>query len=166
MDIHNLLYLVFLTLVPVFELRWSIPVGLWTKPLELPFVGTVNGLGLSLIEVVPLVVVTNIVLGIAVFLCLEWLERILFTRVQFIKVIYNKVVARTHRKASPIVDKYGTIGLAIFIGIPFPGSGVWTGALAAYLLGIDFKKFVVADVIGVLIAASIVTAIVLGLLSF
>ena len=55
--------------------------------------------------------------------------------------------------------------LAIFIGIPLPGSGVWTGALAAYLLGVRFRDFAIACVIGVLIAAAIVTAVTLGLLN-
>lgn len=164
MNLHNLFYLVLLTLAPIFELRWSIPVGLWSKPIELPFVGTVNGLGLPAIEVLPLVIVTNILLGIVLFLLLDRLVRF-FTRIQFIKEIYNRIVARTQRKASKYVERYGTIGLALFIGIPLPGSGVWTGALAAYLFGVKFRKFVVASIAGVLIAAAIVTAIVLGLLN-
>ena len=36
--------------------------------------------------------------------------------------------------------KYGLIGLMIFIGVPIPGTGAWTGALAAFVLGIPFKK--------------------------
>jgi len=155
---------VLLTLTPIFELRWSIPVGLWSKPLELPFVGTVNGLGLPLVEVLLVVLLSNILLGVVLFLLLDWLVRV-FTRVQFIKVIYNMIVARTQRKAKPFIERYGTIGLALFIGIPLPGSGVWTGALVAHLFGVRFKKFVVAEILGVLIAAAIVTAIVLGLLN-
>lgn len=164
MDIHNLFYLVLLTLVPVFELRWSIPVGLWSRPIELPFVGTVNGLGLAVVEVLAVVIVTNILLGIVLYLLLDRLVRF-FTRAQFIKEIYDRIVARTRRRASKYVEKYGTIGLALFIAIPLPGSGVWTGALAAYLFGVKFRNFVVASIAGVLIAATIVTAIVFGLLN-
>ena len=64
MNLHNLFYLVLLTLAPFLELRWSIPVGLWGKPVELPFVGVVNGLGLPLVEVLLVVVATNILLGL------------------------------------------------------------------------------------------------------
>jgi len=49
----------------------------------------------------------------------------------------------------------------LFIGIPLPGSGVYTGALGAYVLGFGYKRFIIASTIGVLIAGIIVTAIML-----
>ena len=165
MDIHNLVYLVLLTFLPGVELRLSIPVGLWNTPIPLPFVGTVNGLGLPLLEVLLVVIIANLVLGIFLFFALDFLVR-LFTRVQFIKEIYNRLVARTQKRVGPYVEKYGTIGLALFIAIPLIGSGVWTGAFAAYLLGMRFRKFLVAEIIGVLIAGAIVTLISLGLLTW
>ncbi|MEA3499505.1 MAG: small multi-drug export protein, partial [Candidatus Marinimicrobia bacterium] len=61
------------------------------------------------------------------------------------------------RKVESKVEKYGEFGLALFIGIPLPGSGVYTGALAAFILGLDFKKFFIATVIGVFIAGILVT---------
>ncbi len=151
MDIHNFFELVLLTLTPAFELRASIPYG-------------ILGPGLNWPEVFAIVVVVNILLGLVLFLLLDRLVK-LFTRIQFIKDIYMRIVARTQRKVQPYMEKYGTIGLGLFIGIPLPGSGVWTGALAAYLLGLRFKKFLIADIIGVLIAATIVTALSLGLLN-
>ena len=163
MDIHNLFWLVLLTFLPALELRASIPVGLWSKPIDIPFFGTVNGLGLSLLEVLPIVIITNIFLGIFIFLFLDSLVRV-FTKVQFIKVLYNRVVERTQRKAEKYVERFGTIGLALFIAVPLPGSGVWTGALAAHLLGMRFRKFVAACVIGVLVAGALVTLATLGLL--
>lgn len=164
MALHNFLYLVLLTLVPVLELRWSIPVGLWNKPIGLPFVGTVNGFGMPVWEVLPVVLATNILLGFFLFFALGFLVR-LFTRIQFIKEVYDRLVVRTQKKAKPYVEKYGSIGLAIFIGIPLPGTGVWTGALAAYLLGMRFRDFAVACIVGVLMAATVVTLVVLGLLN-
>jgi len=56
------------------------------------------------------------------------------------------------------------MGVAIFIGIPLPGSGVYTGALGSYLLGVQKKKFMVANAIGVLIAAVAVTGLSLLIL--
>ena len=53
------------------------------------------------------------------------------------------------------------MALTIFIGIPLPGSGVYTGCIAAYLLGLKFKKVWPAIVMGVLIAAIIVTIVVM-----
>ena len=50
-------------------------------------------------------------------------------------------------------------GLIVFVGIPLPGTGAWTGSLAADLFRIDFKKSMFAVTVGVLIAAAIVTVI-------
>ena len=58
-----------------------------------------------------------------------------------------------------VEEKYGIIGLALFIGVPLPGSGVYSGALGAYLLGFNFKDYFKAAVLGVLIAATIVTIV-------
>ena len=54
--------------------------------------------------------------------------------------------------------------LMLFVGIPLPGTGAWTGTLAASLLDLDFKKSIVAISCGVLLAAAIIT--VLTLLGF
>ena len=54
--------------------------------------------------------------------------------------------------------------LLLFVGIPLPGTGAWTGTLAASMLDLDFKKSVLAVMCGVLLAAAIIT--VLTLLGF
>ena len=151
MDIHNFFYMILLTLLPALELRASIPFGLLVAKL-------------GLVEVFLTAVVVNIVLGLVLFLLLDRLVRF-FTRFQLIKDIYSRIVARTQRKVQPYVERFGTIGIALFIAVPLPGSGVWTGALAAYLIGMRFRKFAVAAVVGVLIAAVLVTAVSLGFLN-
>ena len=151
MDIHNFFYMILLTLLPALELRASIPFGLLVAKL-------------GLVEVFLTAVVVNIVLGLVLFLLLDRLVRF-FTRFQLIKDIYSRIVARTQRKVQPYVERFGTIGIALFIAVPLPGSGVWTGALAAYLIGMRFRKFAVAAVVGVLIAAVLVTAVSLGVLN-
>jgi len=65
------------------------------------------------------------------------------------------------KRIKPYVDKYGELGVAVFIGIPLPGSGVYTGAFGAFLLGLDRRKFAIANVLGVCIAGTIVTAVTL-----
>ena len=49
--------------------------------------------------------------------------------------------------------------LLLFVGIPLPGTGAWTGTLAASMLDLDFKKSVTAVVCGVALAAAIITAV-------
>ena len=64
-----------------------------------------------------------------------------------------------HLKKS--VEKYGEWAVALFIAIPLPGSGSYSGAIAAYVIGLSHKKFAIANLIGVIIAGILVTAIVL-----
>lgn len=62
------------------------------------------------------------------------------------------------------IDKYGYLGLIIFVGIPLPGTGAWTGALLAVMLGLDRKKSFVCIIIGVLMAAVIMSVLSYGIL--
>jgi uncharacterized membrane protein len=72
------------------------------------------------------------------------------------------MVVRTQRNVEPWVNKWGVLGLGLFIGIPLPGSGVYSGALGAYLLGFRFRDFMVASVIGVLMAGGIVSLVMVS----
>ena len=76
------------------------------------------------------------------------------------------VVEKLEKKAmsqSANIDKYEFWGLVAFVGIPLPGTGAWTGALIAALLGIRFRKAFPAIVIGVCLAACIMTIISYGI---
>jgi uncharacterized membrane protein len=57
--------------------------------------------------------------------------------------IYNRGINK-----SSTIEKYGYLGLAFFISVPLPGTGVWTGCLAASLLGLKFRKSVLAAIAG------------------
>ena len=151
MNLHNFFYFVLLTFFPGLELRASIPYAILF-------------LEMNWVHALLLAVLLNFVFGLVLFALLDRLVKF-FTRVQYIKEIYNRIVARTQRRVQPYVEKYGTIGVGLFIAIPLPGSGVWTGALAAYLMGMRFKKFALADAIGVIIAGVVVTALSLGVLN-
>ena len=62
------------------------------------------------------------------------------------------------------IDKYGYWGLVIFVGIPLPGTGAWTGALLAVMLGLDRKKSFGCILLGVLLAAIIMSIVSYGIL--
>ena len=62
------------------------------------------------------------------------------------------------------IDKYGYWGLVIFVGIPLPGTGAWTGSLLAVMLGLNRKKSFVCILIGVLLAAIIMSILSYGIL--
>ena len=69
--------------------------------------------------------------------------------------------ARTRRKGK-VIERYQAIGLAVFVGIPLPGTGAWTGALAAKIFGIRFWNSMLYIFLGVVMAAAIVTALSLA----
>ena len=76
------------------------------------------------------------------------------------------VVEKLEKKAmsqSANIEKYEFWGLVAFVGIPLPGTGAWTGALIAALLGLRFRKAFPAIVIGVCLAACIMTIISYGI---
>ena len=139
---NEILNLIWITLLPFLELRASIPYGVFKTEL-------------SFLTIFLVCVITNIVLAPIVYFILDNFVG-LFTKIKFIDRIYQKIVIRTQRRVHKYVEKYGVLGLALFIGVPLPGSGVYSGALAAYLLGFRKRDFFMAAVIGVLIAGTIV----------
>ena len=92
--------------------------------------------------------------------------RKIFTLLKKIPAVEKTIVnleARSIRKADKI-QKYRLWGLLIFVGIPLPGTGAWTGALAADLLDIRIRHSLPVIAAGVLIAGIIISAISYGLL--
>lgn len=158
--LKEIIILMLLTLLPFLELRYSIPAGILSGRIELPFGITLIGLNLNWILVFFVAVITNILLGILIYLLLDKFVHY-FLRFKIFSKPYNKLIVRPRKKIKKYVDKYGELGVAIFIGIPLPGSGVYTGALGAYALELGFKKFLIACIIGVLISGILVTIITL-----
>ena len=81
--------------------------------------------------------------------------------------LFGPLVRKLEEKAmnkSSALDKGEFIGLMLFVGVPLPGTGAWTGSLIASLLGIDIKKASVSILIGIAMAATIVSLIMYGIL--
>ena len=138
-------------MVPVLELRGAIPVGV-AAGLP-PAVACVTAILGNLLPV-PFVMllfrrVADWLRGTAFFgPKIDWLER------------------RAHLKGR-LVRKYRLIGLVVLVGVPLPGTGAWTGTLAASLLDMDFKSSVRACMGGVLLAGCIMGAVsLLGFSAF
>lgn len=146
--LRDILILAGLTLIPGLELRASIPYG-------------ILGTELSLFLVIAICLIVNALLGPVVFVILRLFVNQI-RKIDTLDRLYNKAIARAQRKIHKYVEKYGVWGLSLFIGIPLPGSGSYTGALGAYVLGMDLKKFALANLVGVLIAATAVTLVVIS----
>jgi uncharacterized membrane protein len=139
--------LILITMLPVFELRGSIPLGIWA-------------FGLSPWVVIPICLISNIAVSPLVYFLLDWMIR-LVCKIKFMDFLYQKYRTKVIDKVKVKMEKYGVWGLAVFIGIPLPGSGVYSGAVGAHALGISFKKYMIAAVVGVLIAGTAVSIIVI-----
>lgn len=145
--IKEILELMLITFIPYLELRASIPYGILK-------------IGMNWWSVWLICVVINILLGILIYLLIDRVVK-LFLRIKWFARWYHRWVERAQKKIETAVEKYGWIGVGLFIGVPLPGSGVYTGGLGSYLIGLDFKKFVLACILGCVIAGTAVTLIVL-----
>jgi uncharacterized membrane protein len=148
--LKEILTISLITLTPLLELRASIPFGI--------------GIKIPLMIVLITAILTNIILGPLVYIFLNKFVH-LFTRYKLFRVPYNKVIKRTQKRIQKKVEKYGEFAIALFIAVPLPGSGSYTGALAAHIIGLSYKKFIISNIIGVLISAIIVTLVSLGFFS-
>jgi len=158
--LDQILILIAVTFLPFIELRFSIPLGILSSTVNLPFGITFTGFGMHWLTVFIVCVATNAVLGIVVYAALKKFIH-LFTRIKPLGSLYNRVIIKTQRKIHPYVEKYGLIGLALFIGMPIPGSGSYSGAIGAHLLGVSYRKFALVNLVGVIIAGTLVTIITL-----
>ena len=73
---------------------------------------------------------------------------------------FNRFVERARNKLQGGVEKWGWLGVAVFVAIPLPVTGAWTGTLGAWVLGLRKGRTFLAVVLGVICAGLIVTAVV------
>lgn len=147
------LIIVLIAMLPVAELRLSIPIAIYAFNLD-PFSAFYLSVIGNMIPVIPLL------------LFLEPVSNFL-RRWKICDIFFTWLFERTHRKHSANFEKYGSIGLAIFVGIPLPATGAWTGCAAAFIFGFKFKNAFLAILAGVIIAGTIMTILtVMGIKIF
>jgi len=136
------LVVVLIAALPIVELRGAVPVGIlvfnmpWWQAVLWSLLGNIA----------------------PILLVLLLLERVVawLSRVALFRRFFEWLFARARSK-SVTIQKYEFWGLATFVGIPIPGTGAWTGSVAAEVLGLSYWKSLSAIVVGVLMAATIVT---------
>lgn len=138
-----------IALTPVAELRGAIPIGRALYHLSIPstFFWAVIG------NMLPVYFILIAFDPIA-----TWLRKVSPLADRFFTWLFD----RTRKKLEKSVEKYGVFALAIFVAIPLPATGAWTGSLAASLFGLDRKKAFFSIFIGVLIAGIIITIVTEG----
>ncbi|OQX53586.1 MAG: hypothetical protein B5M48_03145 [Candidatus Omnitrophica bacterium 4484_213] len=132
-----------LAMLPITELRGSIPIAIvnFRLPPGYAFVASLLG---NLTPIIP----------ILWFLehFSDWLSR----HSQIGHNVLEWVFYHTRRKTR-IVERYGWFGLMLFVAIPLPGSGIWAGSIAAFLLGMKHRLAFAAMTGGVIIAGILIT---------
>ena len=144
---NQFLEILFMSMIPIGELRFSIPYFILKEQVIWQKVFIVSILG-------------NIFIGILVLYIIAPVMFFLKKNRYFYKII-NYILNRTRSK-SLIINNYKLMGLILFVGIPLPLTGVWTGALASYLFSMSRKRAMLGIVLGVLLSSFIVLFITLA----
>ena len=137
-----------ISMIPILELRGGLIVS---KLIQVPIT-----------TAVPLCIIGNIIPIPFILLFIKqifkWMKKIKVFR-GIIEKLENRAMSKSDN-----IRKYEFWGLVLFVGIPLPGTGAWTGSLIAALLDVDFKKAILAELLGIAIATVIMSILSYGLL--
>ena len=144
------LWIAFVSMVPLIELRGAIPIS--------------QGLGLPIIPSYIVCIIANMIPVPIIYLfarkVLEWgADKPIIGR------FFSWCLTKGEHGGQKLQAKAGRglfLALLLFVGIPLPGTGAWTGTLAASILDMDFKSSVLAVMLGVLLAGVIMMAVSFG----
>ena len=129
-----------ISMIPILELRGALLVA---GPL----------LGVPVAKAIPLCIIGNIIPVPFILLLItpvfKWMKG-----TKLFKPMVDKLESKAMSKSDKI-EKYEFWGLVLFVGIPLPGTGAWTGSLIAALLGVKFKKAFPAVILGICMATVI-----------
>ncbi|MEE1248451.1 MAG: small multi-drug export protein [Lachnospiraceae bacterium] len=152
--LKNYLLIFLVSMVPLIELRGAIPIS--------------QGMGLPLIPSYVICIIGNMLPVPFIYLfarkVLEWGQD-----KPVIGKFFTFCLEKGEKGGKKLQAKAGRglfLALLLFVGIPVPGTGAWTGTLAASILDMDFKSSVLAVMLGVLLAGVIMAAVSVGIFSF
>jgi uncharacterized membrane protein len=157
MDLR-LIYAIILSILPITELRAGLPLAvIYARDNNIP-----------IILVFLLIVLVNI---LAIFLAFYFLDKIhgKLLRFRFYKKIFGFYLNKLQKRADKFEKKYSLIGflaLTLFVAIPLPATGAWSGVLISWILDLDRRKSILAISLGVIIAGILMLLGTLGFLNF
>ena len=146
-ELFQCLLLFIFSLMPVTECRLTIPFGILV-------------FGLPWYIVMPICVLSNALIGVFLVLMLDKLITV-FSKVAMLKTIIDKLIVSSKGKYKKY-NRFKSSGLLLFVGIPFPGTGAWTGALISYVIGLHKGLSMIAIVQGVILSGIIMTILSLS----
>ena len=146
MSFTTLFFSVLLSLLPISELRGAIPYAYFN--------------GVSLLVATPLCILVNALVGPIAYTFLATVHKLFYSHWPWYTSFFDRFVAKAQRRVAPKVSKYGYWGILLFVAIPLPITGAWTGTLGSWILGLDKRKTMMAVFGGVIVSGLIVTSIV------
>ena len=133
------------------ELRGAIPLGIGVY-------------GLGVMEVYLFAVIGNMIPVFFLLWLLPAVSRFMMQKWSWANKFFAWVFERTRKRTEKQIEKYGPVALILFVAIPLPFTGAWTGSIAAFLFGIKNRKALPLIFLGVLIAGIIVTLATTGVI--
>jgi len=143
-----------IAMIPIFELRGAIPVA---KFLEI-----LLNVKIPIWKVYLTAVIGNMIPVLPILLFLEPVSNLLRAHSKLADRFFEWLFARTRKRIEAKIEKYGALGLMLFVAIPLPVTGAWTGCIAAFLFGVKTRKAFPSILAGVMIAGVIVSVITYG----
>lgn len=145
---HLIVFII--SLMPILELRGGLIAAslLGMDPVE-SYIVTILG------NIIPIPFILWLINGI-----LKWMRE---SKIRFLNSFANWLYAKVDKHKGQI-EKYGFWGLVLFVGIPLPGTGAWTGCLIAAVLNMNKKKAMLAALIGVFMASIIMMLVSFGII--
>lgn len=138
------IFTMLVSMLPIIELRGGLPFGV--------------ALGLPYYLAFPFAVLGNILPAPFIIVYIRKIFMIMRKLSPKLNSVVDKLEEKAHLKGEQVM-KYETIGLWLFVAIPLPGTGAWTGSLAAAFLGMRLKKAFPAVLLGVITAGCIMLAL-------
>ena len=154
----KLIIAIILSFLPISELRGGLPFAIVYS----------NQHNIPISFVFLLVLLVNILAIFFVFYFLDNVHDYLMKNLTFYKKFFDSYLKKIRIKADKLEKKYSTLGflaLTIFVAIPLPGTGAWTGSIISWLLKLDRKKSILSISLGVIIAGFSVLLGTLGVLN-
>ena len=134
------LFTMLVSMLPIIELRGGLPFGV--------------ALGLPYYLAFPAAVIGNLIPAPFIIVYIRRIFMLMRKYMPRLNALVDKMEQKAHLKGQEML-KYEMFGLFLFVAIPLPGTGAWTGSLAAAFLGMRLKKAMPAVVLGVLTAGTI-----------
>jgi len=146
--LQNILLVIIANFVPTTEQIGGISLGL--------------ALGLDPVIVLIISLTVNCLLFFPIYFGLKLLYKEFFSKIK----LFERYLERAQKKGKPYIDKYGVLGLTVFVALPSPLTGTYTASLLAWFMDLDWKRSFIAISIGSVIGALVIFFGYFGIVNF